>query len=103
MDKKVPICESFCMAWYNTCKESYFSEDSLGRLSPCARDSLVCWLGGTMDPVKFCEDFGFSVVIDSFDGEYCYNGREKAVDVLGNGPKILRSSFGSSHSYTSRS
>ena len=63
---KTKVCAHQCDAIYRACKDDYFTEDKLQRLTPCRSSDTICtklsdW-AGDMGGGRMCQDAGYEVV-----------------------------------------
>ena len=78
---KTKVCAHQCDAIYRACKDDYFTEDKLQRLTPCRSSDTICtklseW-ADDMGGGQMCEDAGYEVVSagkSKADGGWCFDG-----------------------------
>ena len=78
---KTKVCAHQCDAIYRACKDDYFTEDKLQRLTPCRSSDTICtklsdW-ADDMGGRQMCEDAGYEVVSagkSKADGGWCFDG-----------------------------
>ena len=81
--RKTKVCAHQCDAIYRACKDEYFTEDKLQRLTPCRSSDTICTKLGDWDDdmggARMCEDAGYEVVSagkSKADGTWCFDGSD---------------------------
>jgi hypothetical protein len=81
--RKTKVCAHQCDAIYRACKDEYFTEDKLQRLTPCRSSDTICTKLGDWDDdmggAQMCEDAGYEVVSagkSKADGVWCFDGSD---------------------------